>query len=236
MNGETVGAIAVFKVAVLASGRGSNLASLLRHIEAGHVDAKVTFVASDKAGAGALDTARRHKVAAIAEVPREEGEAAAEYDQRLARLMTAARPDLVVLAGYMRIVGPAVIAAFPGRIVNVHPSLLPAFKGLRAQAQALAAGARIAGCSTHLVTGDLDGGPLLLQAAIPVRPDETEASLAGRILHLEHIVLPRTVQLFAAGRFDVSAKTGAARIAAGDSWLRRPGIDLVSGALYSEGF
>ena len=221
-------------VAVLCSGRGSNLLSILRHAKAGKVDAVVTLVVSDKPDSGALDLARRAGVAAVVSLPLEPGEDADDYDLRMANLLAREDPDLVVLAGYLRIAGQATLTRFPGRIVNIHPSLLPSFQGLKAVRQALAAGVRVAGCTTHVVTADLDGGPILLQAALAVRPGETEADLASRILHLEHLLLPRTVQLFAEGRVQVA--DGRATIAAGPTWLGAPGIDLVSGALYSEGF
>ncbi|MHB8633890.1 MAG: phosphoribosylglycinamide formyltransferase [Thermoplasmatota archaeon] len=222
------------RVAVLASGRGSNLEHLLAAIRAGKVAARVELVVSDQPGAGALAVARRGGVPAIVEMPRLAGESAALYDARLLDVLEAASPDLVVLAGYLKIAGPKVCQAFRDRIVNIHPALLPSFKGLKAVQQALAAGARIAGCTTHLVTGEVDGGPILLQAAVVVRPDETEESLAARIVRLEHLLLPRTVALFAEGRVEVA--NGRATIRPGRSWLSEPGIELSSGALYGEGF
>ena len=222
------------RVAVLVSGRGSNLASLLEHIAKGTVDAQVTLVVSDRPQAEALDSARRRKVPAVAVLPPEEGEKATAYNARLLEVLLQDRPDLIVLAGYMRILGKAVVEAFPGRIVNIHPSLLPAFKGLRAVRQALDAGVRFAGCTTHLVTTDLDGGPIVLQAAVAVRPGESEEELARRILRLEHLLLPRTVQLFAEGR--VASAGGRATIADGPSWLARTDLDLAGGAFYGHGF
>ena len=222
------------RVAVLASGNGSNLQALLDRIRSGHVQAKVVLVASDKPEALALERARKAKVPAIVALPPEPGEKRAGYDARMLDLLRAERPDLVVLAGYMRIVGKPILDAFPGRIVNVHPALLPAFKGLKAVQQAIDAGVAEAGCTTHLVTADLDGGPILLQAALLVRPGETEERLSARILKLEHLLLPRTVQLFAEGRVTVAG--GGATIAPGSTWLQRPGIELASGALYAEGF
>jgi phosphoribosylglycinamide formyltransferase-1 len=222
------------RVAVLASGRGSNLLAILERIRAGDVEAQVTLVAGDRPEAKVLEAAARAKVPAVAAVPPEPNETAAGYDLRLTSLVAADKPDLVVLAGFMRIVGPAMMAAFPNRIVNVHPSLLPSFRGLRAVRQAVDGGARVAGCTTHIVTPDLDGGPIILQAAIPVRPDEMEEHLARRILALEHLVLPRTVQLYAERRIQTEGKR--AHIKPGASWLGRPGIPFVSGALYSEGF
>ena len=220
------------RVAVLASGNGSNLQALLDRIVSGHVEAKVVLVASDRPDALALQRARRAKVPSILALPPEPGEKRAAYDERMLEALRAERPDLVVLAGYMRIAGRALTEAFAGRMVNIHPSLLPAFKGLDAVGQAHKAGVAEAGCTTHLVTQDLDGGPILLQAGLRVRPDETVESLRARILRLEHLLLPRTVQLFAEGRV-----TADGRIVPGaTSWKDRQDLELVSGAWYSEGF
>ncbi|MHB1261951.1 MAG: phosphoribosylglycinamide formyltransferase [Thermoplasmatota archaeon] len=222
------------RVAVLASGHGSNLQSLLDHIKAGYVDAHVSLVVSDKHDALALQRARRANVPAVVALPKEPGEKAAAYDERLLAVLQADKPGLVVLAGYMRIVGPAIVAAFRGRLVNIHPALLPAFKGLHAVKQAHDAGVAEAGCSTHLVTDDLDGGPILLQAGLKVRPGDTLESLQRRILALEHLVLPRTVQLFAEGLVGSDGRISRAPPSA--SWKMRQDLDLVSGAWYSEGF
>ncbi len=221
----------MLRVAVLASGNGSNLQALLDRMASGHVQARVTLVLSDRPDALALGRARKAKVPAVVALPPEPEEKGAAYNQRLLAILAQENPDLVVLAGYMRIVGKPVLERFAGRILNVHPSLLPAFKGLHAVQQALAAKATEAGCTTHLVTADLDGGAILLQAGLKVRAGETLESLQKRVLALEHLVLPRTVQLFAEGRV---APDG--RIAAGPSWTGEAGLEFVSGAWYSEGF
>jgi phosphoribosylglycinamide formyltransferase-1 len=226
----------VLRVAVLASGKGSNLQALLARTAAGHVTAQVVLVVSDRPDAGALEVARRAGVPAVLALPPAEGEKRAAYDGRLLDLVRGHAPDLVVLAGYMRIVGPALVHAFAGRMVNIHPALLPDFRGLHAVRQALAAGVQRAGCTTHLVTDDLDGGPLLLQAWLRVRPGEDEATLQQRILRLEHLVLPRTVQLFAEGRVRLEGQGQRATILPGPSWLGRQDLPLVSGAHYGEGF
>lgn len=218
------------RVAVLASGRGSNLQALLRAIDGGRVDARVGLVLTDRPGAPCLEHARAHRVPAVVELPRERGESGAAYDVRLRDALAAERPELVVLAGFMRILGPAFLSAFAGRTVNIHPALLPSFKGAHGVRDALAAGAPLAGCTTHFVTADLDGGPMVLQAALAVAPDDDEASLAARVLRLEHQLLPRTVQLIAEDRVRVGAD-GRVRIAAGPSWE-----PAVRDALYSHGF
>jgi phosphoribosylglycinamide formyltransferase 1 len=224
----------VLRVAVLASGKGSNLQALLARIQSGHVQARVALVASDRPDAGALAVARNAKVPTVLALPPEPGEKRAQYDARLLQALQAERPGLVVLAGYMRIAGPALVRAFAGRMVNIHPALLPDFRGLNAVRQAIAAGVARAGCTTHLVTDDLDGGPTILQASLRVRPDEDERALQQRILRLEHLVLPRTVGLFAEGR--VKLEGGKVRVLPGPSWLGRADLPLVSGAEYGEGF
>lgn len=224
----------MFRVAVLASGKGSNLNALLARIQSGHVHARVTLVVSDRPDAGALGVARKGRVPSVLALPPEPGEKRAQYDARLLEVLQQERPDLVVLAGYMRIVGPALVQAFAGRMVNIHPALLPDFRGLNAVRQALLAGVERAGCTTHLVTDDLDGGPILLQASVRVRPGEDEHALQQRILKLEHLLLPRTVELFAEGR--VKVRDGKVAILSGPSWLGRQDLPLVSGAEYGEGF
>lgn len=220
------------RVAVLASGHGSNLQALLDRIATGHVQAKVVLVASDRPDAVALERARKAKVPAILALPPEAGEKRAAYDARLLEPLLAARADILVLAGYMRIVGPSLLAAFPGRVVNIHPSLLPQFKGLDAVGQAHAAKVAETGCTTHLVTGDLDGGPILLQAGLKLHPGESVDDLRRRVLKLEHLLLPRTVQLFAEGR----VRPDGLIMPGGRSWKDRQDLELVSGAWYAEGF
>jgi phosphoribosylglycinamide formyltransferase-1 len=219
------------RVAVLASGNGSNLQAILDHIAAGHVAATVTLVVSDKPDALALQRARQSKVPAVVALPPEPQEKRADYDQRLLEVLQADKPDLVVLAGYMRIAGQALVDAFAGRMVNVHPSLLPAFKGLDAVGQAQRAGAAEVGCSVHLVTNDLDGGPIVLQAGLKTKPGESLQELRRRVLRLEHLVLPRVVQLFAEGRV---ARDG--KVKPGASWKGRAELELMSGAWYGDGF
>lgn len=192
------------RVAVLASGRGSNLESLLRASREGRMAADVVLVLSNKADAPALDVARKHGVEARAvEGKGLEREA---HEALLRPLLDAARPDLVALAGYMRILSPSFIRAYEGRLVNIHPSLLPAFPGRDAQAQAHAAGVRVAGCTTHFVTEDVDAGPILMQAAVALPPGATVDEVRARILAAEHRLYPATVQMLA---------TGAARWEAG---------------------
>lgn len=220
------------RIAVLASGRGSNMVSLLAACASGLVDGRVTLLVTDKPGAPCTDKAREADVPAVLELPPRPGEARDAYDERLGAALDDEAPDLIVLAGYMRILTPRLCEAFADRIVNIHPALLPSFRGAHGIRDTLRGGAKLAGCSTHFVTADLDGGPIILQAALAVREGEDAESLAARVLALEHQILPRTVQLVAEGR--VAVEGGRTRIAAGPSWRDRVG--LVDGAIYSEGF
>lgn len=220
------------KVAILASGRGSNMESILQSAASGLLDARVTLVVTDKPGAACIDKAKAAGVPATVELPREEGEPRSDYDARLQALLEREAPDVIVLAGFMRILGAELVNAFPQQIVNIHPALLPSFKGARGIRDTLRAGARIAGCTTHFVTADLDAGPIILQAAVPVRHDDDEASLAARVLRLEHQILPRTLQLIHEGR--VRVEGGRATIAPGPSWKER--VEAVPDALYPDAF
>ena len=187
------------RVGVLASGRGSNLRAILSGVEAGRIRAEVVVVLSDRSGAGALDIARDHGVEALVLDPTlppgREG-----YDKALIALLEERRVGLVCLAGYMRILSPVFVRHFEGRLLNIHPALLPAFPGLHAQRQALEHGVRIAGATVHFVDEGVDTGPIVLQAAVPVRQDDTEASLSDRILAEEHRIYPEAIRLFAEGR------------------------------------
>lgn len=195
---ELAASVPRLRVAVLVSGRGSNLESLLRASREGRLDADVVLVVSNKADAAALDVARRANVPTSvlpsAGLTREAHEAA------LAARLDEARVDLVCLAGYMRILTPAFLRAFEGRLVNIHPSLLPAFPGMDAQRQAHEAGVRVAGCTVHFVTETVDGGPILAQAAVEVPPKASLDELRDAILAAEHELYPRAVQLLATGR------------------------------------
>lgn len=186
------------RLVVLVSGRGSNLESLLAASRDGRLDADVVLVVSNRGEAPALQVAAQHGVATrvvpSAGLPRE------EHDRLVSDAVDAARPDLVLLAGYMRILGGAFIARHRGRLLNIHPSLLPAFPGLDGPGQAHKAGARLAGCTVHFVTEAVDAGPVVAQAALPVDPAWGAEELRARILALEHRLYPRCAQLVVAGR------------------------------------
>jgi phosphoribosylglycinamide formyltransferase-1 len=191
-------------IVVLASGRGSNLGALFAAIDAGTCRARVVGVVSDRAHAPALALAADRGVP-TAVVPLAHKSERAAWDERLAAAVAAFAPDLAVLAGFMRIVGPAMLRRLPGRIVNVHPSLLPAFPGTDAPAQALAAGVRIAGCTVHVVDEGVDTGPILAQGAVPVLPDDDATRLHARIQRVEHALLPAVIDAIARGEVALGA-------------------------------
>ena len=187
---------------VLASGRGSNLQAILEAIQAGGYPARVGVVVSDRKDALALERARRAGVRAVHADPRASPDRAA-FDQAVACLLTECGVELVCLAGYLRVLSPGFVAAFRGRILNVHPALLPAFPGLHAQRQALRHGVKVAGATVHFVDEGVDTGPIVLQAAVPVLDDDSEEALSARILVEEHRLYPEAIRLYAEGRLEI---------------------------------
>lgn len=186
-------------VAVLASGRGSNLKALIEARDDGALPIEIVLVASDKAEAPALRIAEGAGIATLALDPRGYRDRAA-FDADLFARVAAHAPDLVVLAGFMRIIDPAVLAPWSARTINIHPSLLPKYRGLHTHAKAIAAGDAVHGASVHFVTSELDGGPVIAQAEMRVAADDTAASLAARLLPYEHRLLIACVGLFAERR------------------------------------
>ncbi|MBE3575303.1 MAG: phosphoribosylglycinamide formyltransferase [Firmicutes bacterium] len=193
------------RLVVLVSGRGSNLQAILDAIEAGTLPARVCAVISDQPEAPALQRARARGVPAIP-LPKRRGEPRDAYSARLAALCKEYQPELVVLAGFMRILGEPFLEAFPQRVINIHPALLPSFPGKNAQRQALEYGVRFSGCTVHFVDVGVDSGPIILQAVVPVLPDDTVEALSQRILREEHHLLPQAIALFAAGRLRVEGR------------------------------
>lgn len=184
------------KLVVLASGRGSNLRAIVDAIDRGACAAAVVAVVSDKADAAALDFAKERGFATAVVPPKGYADRAA-WDAALAETVASFEPGLVVLAGFMRIVGASMIARFTHRIVNVHPAILPSFPGAHGARDAIAKGVRVSGCTVHLVDAGVDTGPILAQAAVPVLPTDDEASLQSRIQRCEHVLLPRVIDLIA---------------------------------------
>lgn len=194
----------MYRIAVLASGRGSNLQAILDAIDGGRLPAKVVGVFSDRPGALALQRARDAGLPAIAMEPRRFATAAGidrtAFDIALFEAIDATVPNMVVCAGYLRLLDAGVVEAHGGRLVNIHPSLLPAFKGLHTHRQALHAGVSEHGASVHFVTPDLDGGPVLAQARVPVLAGDDAPRLAQRVLAREHPLLVESLRWLAAGR------------------------------------
>jgi phosphoribosylglycinamide formyltransferase-1 len=193
------------RVGVLASGRGTNLQAILDAVEAGRCPARVVVVVSDRPLAAALDRARRASIDAVHVDPQAAADRAA-FDQAIAAVLAKHDVELVCLAGYMRVLSPAFVAAYRHRILNVHPALLPAFPGLHAQRQALAHGVKVTGATIHFVDDGVDTGPVVMQAAVPVREDDTEASLSARIRAEEHRLFPEAIRLYAEGRLTVEGR------------------------------
>jgi phosphoribosylglycinamide formyltransferase-1 len=187
---------------VLASGRGSNLQALLEAIADGRLPARVVGVFSDKPACGAIALARAAGIPTVALPPRDFADRDA-HDEALFSAVAGVQPDLIVCAGYLRIISTASVRRFEGRMINIHPSLLPKYPGLDTHARALAAGDAEHGASVHVVVPELDAGPLLAQARIPVRPGDDAAALAGRLLPREHALLRATVALLALGRLRI---------------------------------
>lgn len=186
-------------LAVLISGRGSNLQAIIDAIADGRLRARIAVVIANRAEAPGLERAAAAGIETLV-LSHRDAASRAEYDQQLVAALRSRGVRLVCLAGFMRLLGPAFCDAFPNAILNVHPSLLPLFPGVDAQRQALDAGATVSGATVHFVTPELDAGPIILQAAVPVHGDDTDASLSARILVQEHRILPEAIQLVLDGR------------------------------------
>lgn len=193
------------RLGVLASGSGSNLQAIIDRCADGSINAEIVLVLSNVPGAGALSRAEQAGIATALIDHRFFSDRAA-FDQAVVHALQAASVDLVVLAGFMRLISDPFIAAFPERIINIHPALLPAFPGLHVQKKALEAGARFSGCTVHFVDGGVDTGPIIIQAVVPILDEDDEASLSARILVQEHRIYPRAIQLIAEGRLRIEGR------------------------------
>jgi len=192
------------RVGVLVSGRGSNLQALIEAAREGRLGGDVAVVVSNVPGAPALDKARSAGVPAF--VSDHRGKPREEHDRAVLALLQDHGVDLVCLAGYMRLLSAPFLSALPHRVVNIHPSLLPAFPGLDAQRQAWEQGVKVSGATVHLVEEALDAGPIVMQEAVGVRPDDTSDTLAARILEAEHRIYPRAVRLLLGGRWHLEGR------------------------------
>jgi phosphoribosylglycinamide formyltransferase-1 len=194
MNHRTLG--------ILISGRGSNLQAIIDAIAAGRLEARIAVVISNHAGAPGLERARAAGIEAL-HISHRDFQTRDAYDRKLVDELQARGVALVCLAGFMRLLSPAFIDAFPHAVLNIHPSLLPAFPGLEAQQQAWAHGVKVSGATVHLVDRDLDAGPIVLQAAVPVLDDDAPATLAARILIQEHALYPEAIRLVLDGGWEI---------------------------------
>lgn len=192
------------RLGVLLSGRGSNLEAIADHVAAGQILAEIAVVISNNPKAAGLEKARARGLETV--VLPSKGMEREAYDRLVVAELEARRVDLVCLAGFMRLLSAYFVRRFPSRILNIHPSLLPAFPGLEAQRQALEHGARISGCTVHFVDEFLDHGPIVIQAAVEVRDDDTEETLAARILKEEHRIYSEAINLVLSGRFRIEGR------------------------------
>jgi len=217
-------------VGVLASGSGTDLQSIIDASEKKMIDAEVVVVISDTKDAFALHRAKTHHIPGFFVDPK--GKDRAAHEDEIDAVLRAHQVELVVGAGYMRLLSPSFVKKWQHKLINIHPALLPSFKGTNGQRDALQYGVKISGCTTHFMDSDMDHGPIILQAAVKVMPDDDRDALAARILAVEHQILPRTVQLFAQKRLLVEGRTVV--ILPGDSWKKK--FKEIPGVLYSEGY
>ena len=218
------------RVGVLASGGGTDLQSIIDASEKEMIDAEVVAVISDNKDAFCLKRAEKHNIHWFFVNPA--GKSNDEHDKEVDKILENHKVDLVVGAGYMRIITPCFVKKWYGKLINIHPALLPSFKGVNGQGDAINYGVKISGCTTHFMDDKMDHGPIILQAAVKVIPNDNRSDLAKRILDVEHQILPRTVQLFAEGRLQIKGRT--VTIKKGDSWKDK--YETFSDVLYSEGY
>jgi phosphoribosylglycinamide formyltransferase-1 len=189
-------------IGVLISGSGTNLQAIIDAIEAGKLQAKIEIVLSNRAGAYGLERARRHGIR-VEVLQHKDFPSREDYDQAVVALLRARGVELVVLAGFMRLLSPVFVKAYSNRIMNIHPALLPSFPGLNVQQKAADHGVRFSGCTVHFVNEECDQGPIIIQAVVPAFADDSGETLAARILAQEHKIYPRAIQLYAEGRLRV---------------------------------
>jgi phosphoribosylglycinamide formyltransferase-1 len=194
------------RVGVVASGRGTDFQSLVDARDRGDLSVDLAILICNVPGAPVLGRAKKAGVPVVVVDHRPFGKDREGFEREVVKALREARTELVVFAGFMRLVTPYFMGQFPMRIMNIHPSLLPAFPGAHAQRDALEAGVKVTGCTIHFVDASVDGGPIILQKAVPVREDDTEETLAARILEQEHIFLPLAVRLVAEGRLNVEGR------------------------------
>jgi phosphoribosylglycinamide formyltransferase 1 len=218
------------RVAVLASGGGTDLQSIIDTSEKNMINAEVAVVISDKNNAFCLKRAEKHKIPYF--FVNSKGLSKEEHDKKIDELLTKHNVDLIVGAGYMRILSKCFIKKWYGKIINIHPALLPSFKGENGQGDAFDYGVKISGCTTHFMNEEMDSGPIILQAAVKVMPQDDRDKLAARILEVEHQILPRTIDLFEKGCLKLKGRK--VEIEKKDSWKDKHPV--FSDVLYSDGY
>ncbi|MEA1922424.1 MAG: phosphoribosylglycinamide formyltransferase [Pseudomonadota bacterium] len=192
----------MIKIGILISGSGSNLQSIIEAVKAGSIAGEIALVISNDAEAYGLTRAANHGIPTKI-VKHDDYSDRHSFDQELVKVLKENRVDLVVLAGFMRVLGAGFLAAFPDRVINIHPALLPSFPGTHGQEQAFAYGVKLAGCTVHFVDEKVDHGPIIIQAAVPVLSDDSQERLAARILRCEHKIFSRALALFCAGKLQI---------------------------------
>lgn len=218
------------RIGVLASGGGTDLQSIIDASEKGMINAEVVAVISDNKEAFALKRAEKHKIKTFFVDPK--GKDSRDHDKEIDKILEENNVELVVGAGYMRILSSCFVKKWFGKLINIHPALLPSFKGTNGQGDALDYGVKIAGCTTHFMDEKMDHGPIILQAAVKVMPGDNRDKLAHRILDVEHQILPRTIQLFAENRLKIEGRK--VKITKGDSWKDK--YKIIPDVLYPEGY
>ncbi len=197
--------MSILRIGVLASGGGTNLQSIIDRQQAGTLSVDIALAISNNPTAGALQRAQQAGIRTLC-INHRDYRSRQEFDQALVKALQEAAVDLVVLAGFMRIITDVMLNAFPQRIINIHPALLPAFPGLNVQQQALDYGARFSGCTVHFIDSGVDTGPIIIQAVVPILPDDTASTLAERILEQEHRIYPQAIQWIAEGRVSIDER------------------------------
>lgn len=193
------------KIGVLASGRGSNFQAIIDAMETGYIQARINVLITDNPKAFSIERAEKHGIESLVMRPKDYG-AREEYFTTIASELKNRGVGLVVLAGFMRIVGKPLLDAYPNSVMNIHPALLPSFPGLHGQKQANDYGVKISGCTVHFVDEGMDTGPIIIQAAVAAKDDDTEETLSARILILEHKIFPEAIKLFAEGRIEMRGR------------------------------
>lgn len=195
----------MLSIGVLVSGSGSNLQAIIDAVEAKRLDCSIKVVISNRPDAYALERAKKHNIP-VEVITKEQFASREQYDGEVVKALKKHKVELVVMAGFMRLITKVVLDAFPDRVINIHPSLLPSFPGLDVQRKAVEYGVKFSGCTVHFVDSGLDSGPIIIQAAVPVKDDDTAATLGKRILTEEHRIYPQAIQFFAEGRIHIDGR------------------------------